>query len=96
MKKITLLSFLFAVILHFNSAAQKGSTEKFGQTFNLGLGVGYYHYTNHSMPVLHFNYEFDVAKDFTLAPFITIYSYSHSYYWAMHIIPISITPITKL
>jgi len=55
--------------------------EQYGKTLNLGLGIGYYRYANHSMPVLHANYEFDVAKDFTLAPFITFYSYRNDYYW---------------
>jgi hypothetical protein len=33
------------------------------------------------MPALSLNYEFDAAKNFTLAPFITVYSYKHDYYW---------------
>jgi hypothetical protein len=55
--------------------------ENYGKALNIGLGIGYYSYVGHSVPVLHINYEFDVAKDFTLAPFLTFYSYSNEYYW---------------
>ena len=57
----------------------------YGKTFNVGLGIGgysgYYRYVGNSVSVIHLNYEFDVAKNFTLAPFISFSSYSHSYYW---------------
>ncbi len=57
------------------------SSERYGKTLNLGLGIGYYGYVGHSIPVLHLNYEFDVAKNFTLAPFISFYSYRNDYYY---------------
>jgi hypothetical protein len=61
------------------------SQEKYGNTFNIGLGVGgyagYYKYSGKSLPIIHFDYEFDVAKNFTLAPFISVSSFSNSYYW---------------
>lgn len=57
------------------------SQEKYGKTLNLGLGVGYYGFVGHSVPTFHLNYEFDVAKSFTLAPFISFYSYSREYYY---------------
>jgi len=57
------------------------SGESYGNTLNLGVGVGYYGYVGHSMPVMHFDYEFQVANNFTLAPFATFYSYSNYYYW---------------
>lgn len=60
---------------------QIGATaQNYGKTLNLGVGVGYYGYVGHSMPVLHADYEFDVAKNFTLAPFISFYSYRNDYY----------------
>ncbi len=62
-------------------AQEQFSGEKFGNTLNLGVGLGYYGYVGHDVPVLHANYEFDVAKNFTLAPFITFYSYQNYYYW---------------
>lgn len=81
-KIFTLLSFLFLTGLY--ATAQKKATsggEKFGHVLNVGVGVGYYGYVGHSMPVLHANYEIDVTKNFTLAPFITYYSYSNYRYW---------------
>jgi len=62
------------------SAQEAKSTEKYGNTLNLGIGIGYYGYAGRSMPVIHANFEFDVAKSFTLAPFISFYSYRRDYY----------------
>ena len=77
MKKLILL-----LIITIGICVNEGyGQEKYGKTANLGLGIGYYGYINHSVPVLHFNYEFDVAKDFTIAPFITFYSYRYDHYW---------------
>jgi len=81
MKKLILTTILFASILHFNVNAQ----ENYGKTLNLGLGIGgysgYYGYIGRTLPVFNINYEFDVAKNFTLAPFISFYTYSNQYYW---------------
>lgn len=83
MKKILIvtLTLLLASVAHFTGNAQS----PYGKTLNLGLGVGgysgYYKYAGRSVPVFHINYEFDVAKDFTLAPFISFYTYSNEYYW---------------
>ena len=71
---------------HRKQIAIKNNTgEKYGNTLNLGIGIGgdfgYYGYIDHSVPVFTVNYEFDVAKNFTLAPFINFSSYSNSYYW---------------
>ncbi|MES2836185.1 MAG: hypothetical protein V4667_01565 [Bacteroidota bacterium] len=66
----------------FAQQETKSSTsEKYGSTLNAGLGIGYYGYIGQTTPVLHLNYEFDVAKNFTLAPFITYYSYKKYNYW---------------
>src|SRR6185369_14599645 len=82
MKKIILVSLFFLTALSFKTSAQESSSgEKFGKTLNLGLGIGYYGYLGGSTPVFHLNYEFDVAKDFTIAPFVTFYTYKRSYYW---------------
>ncbi|OFY93883.1 MAG: hypothetical protein A3K10_10390 [Bacteroidetes bacterium RIFCSPLOWO2_12_FULL_31_6] len=75
-KKLITTILLLLAIFHFNGYAQ----EKYGNTLNLGVGIGYYGYAR-SMPVVHANYEFDVAKNFTLAPFVSYYSYSNGYYW---------------
>jgi hypothetical protein len=83
MRKIVIvtLTLLLASLVHITGNAQS----TYGKTLNLGLGVGgysgYYKYAGRSVPVFHINYEFDVAKDFTLAPFISFYTYSNEYYW---------------
>lgn len=80
MKKI-ITTLLLVSLFHFGGYAQ----EKYGRTLNLGLGIGgyagYYGYVGRSMPVFHIDYEFDVARNFTLAPFLNFYRYSNSYYW---------------
>ena len=82
MKKITTIVFVLFTILTTNTYAQKtGSSEKYGSVLNLGVGVGYYGYIGHTAPVLHADFELDVAKNFTLAPFITYLSYTDYYYW---------------
>jgi len=84
-KTITLL--LISVLFQFSLSAlekNKMDFEKYGKTLNLGTGIGYYGYYGYigrTLPVFHLNYEFDVAKDFTLAPFVTFYSYRNNYYW---------------
>jgi len=78
MKKIAILSVTLALLLCTKANAQG---ERYDHTLNLGLGIGYYGYVNRSIPVFHVNYELPVAKDFTLAPFLTFYSYSNEYYW---------------
>lgn len=81
MKKIILLALLFAAGIQSNAQAQ----ETYGGTLNLALGVGgysgYYKYAGRSLPVFHVNYEFGVAKNFTLAPFISVYAFRDEYYW---------------
>jgi hypothetical protein len=80
MKKIIIISLIFAAFVSFSSQAQNANySEKYGSTLNLGLGIGgysgYYGHVGHTLPVFHINYEFDVARNFTLAPFATFYSY---------------------
>jgi len=82
MKTMTFLSIFLLLIIGANVSAQESNaTEKYGNTLNLGLGIGYYGYVGHSMPVLHADFEFDVAKSFTLAPFLSFYSYRNDYYY---------------
>ena len=54
--------------------------EKFGNRLNLSVGTSYGngYYYGHSFPLM-LNYEFDVARNFTLAPFISFYTYSNYY-----------------
>jgi hypothetical protein len=77
MKTIIISAFLLLIIQGNTISAQ----EKYGNTLNLGVGIGYYGYIGYGTPVVHLNYEFDVAKNFTLAPFITYFSYEKYKYW---------------
>ncbi|HBB91925.1 MAG: hypothetical protein A2X22_05895 [Bacteroidetes bacterium GWF2_49_14] len=85
MKKILLGLLLLILISGAGLSAQNDNySERFGRTLNLGVGIGgysgYYGYIGHMLPVISANYEFDVVRSFTLAPFATIYSYREGYY----------------
>jgi len=86
MKKLIFASLFLFTLSGTKLSAQETSAElpyaeKYGKTLNIGAGFGYYGYIGHTMPVGHLNFEFDVAKNFTLAPFITYFSYNNYYYW---------------
>ena len=82
MKKLIFITLIILSATGFKASAQETSgSESFGNTLNIGFGIGYYGYVGHTMPVLHADYEFDVAPNFTLAPFATLYSYRAYYYW---------------
>jgi hypothetical protein len=86
MKTLTFISLFLLSVAGTNVSAQEtvpasSSPEKYGKTLNLGVGVGYYGYVGHSLPLGTLNFEFDVARNFTLAPFAGIYSYRNYYYW---------------
>lgn len=91
MKKIINVFLFLFLALSFSAFSQQESSEKYGKTLNLGIGIGgyagYYSYAGRSLPVLHIDYEFDVAQNFTLAPFVNVFSFSHSYYWGNHNTP---------
>jgi hypothetical protein len=85
MKKVIFTLLLLMTILSFNISAQETTSgERFGGTLNLGLGIGgyygYYGYLDGALPVFNINYELGVANNFTLAPFVTFYSYSRKDY----------------
>jgi len=91
-KKLIIILLLYSSLINFNISAQESSTgEKYGKTLNLGLGIGgyygYYNYVGRSLPVFHIDYELNVAKNFTLAPFLNVYTYKNSYYWGNHNYP---------
>ncbi len=78
------IQLLFALLLISDlSFAQKttSSVEKFGNTLNLGAGLAYYGYLGHPVPVIHADYEFSIARSFTLAPSISFYTFQDNYYW---------------
>jgi hypothetical protein len=86
MKTTTFTIVLLFMMMSINLSAQGKfqTAERHGGTLNLGLGIGgysgYYGYIGHSLPVFNINYEFGVARNFTLAPFLTLYSYSDNNY----------------
>ncbi len=104
--KTILISFLFLTSFAMqNSNAQTEETstgDNFGNTLNLGVGIGYYGYVGYSMPIIHADYELNVAKNFTLAPFITAYQYKkyqrwgnanneyRDYYYQVTVIPVGV------
>src|ERR1700748_1769783 len=98
MKKLLILSLLALGTVPLRAQTQntkQPAAEEFGNTLNIGLGLGYYGYVGHSTPVLHANYEFDVARNFTLAPFITYFSYRNGpyagdYYYHETVVPIGV------
>jgi hypothetical protein len=81
MERIIVFTMLLNSFISFNAFAQ----EKYGKTLNLGLGiggsVGYYSYVHKSLPVININYEFDIVKNLTIAPFISITTYTNNYFW---------------
>jgi uncharacterized membrane protein YfcA len=94
MKKTIIASLFFIAVMSINMYAQPNpqkpprpfkSGEQFGKTLNLSIGVGgysgFFGYVGHAMPVLHINYEFSVAKNLTMAPFVSFYTYRNKYYW---------------
>ena len=81
MKQIKSLIILLLLVPLFSSSIHAKAVVGYGRTFNLGLGAGYYGYAEHSIPLVNANYEFDLANRFTLAPFVSFYSYSDQYYW---------------
>lgn len=96
MKKITLTLILALTIIGTTAYAQKNySSGAHGHTLNVGLGIGgyygYYHYAGSSLPVFNINYEFDVARNFTLAPFVTFWSYRNDKdHYRESIIPVGV------
>ncbi len=84
-----MLLIVFLSITNAGFAQRKFGGKKYGNTLNLGLGIGYYGHFDHNVPVVQMNYEFDVAKDFTPAPFITFYSYNRKEY-RQTVVPIGV------
>jgi len=76
MKRISIIHFCLLVLLGYQVSAQdKPVAEKYGNTLNLGMGCGYYGYVGYSTPIIAANYEFDLCRNFTLAPFISAYTF---------------------
>jgi hypothetical protein len=94
MKAIIITIALVLLTFGANVSAQRHSySEEFGNTLNIGLGVGgyggYYGYYGNTSAAVNINYEFGVAKNFTLAPFVSLYSYSDPNYTS-YVTPIGV------
>jgi hypothetical protein len=78
---ILILIVSFSFFTTESKAQDKSVNEKYGKTLNMCAGIGYNGYVGRPIPEGFLNYEFDVARNFTLAPFVGIFSYENSYYW---------------
>lgn len=92
MKKLILVTLFIAAITSTNVFAQTTKTtektpkaKSFGNALNLGFGAGYYYYARDyndpTTPAFHLNFEFNIAKNFTLAPFVGFYRLTASNRW---------------
>jgi hypothetical protein len=81
MKKLITSAFLLASLVMSAQTTERAPAEKYGKTLNLGAGIGYFGYVGRPVPVPSLNFEFDVARNFTLAPFVGVYTYTSHYYW---------------
>lgn len=86
MKKILVFLTLILIASYNNVEAQTTTTaEKYGNTLNIGVGAGgyagYYGYLSQTLPVFHLDYELDAARNFTIAPFINLHTYTRRYWW---------------
>ncbi|MBL7937335.1 MAG: hypothetical protein JNM51_16110 [Bacteroidia bacterium] len=81
--KTTLFTSMVILMLSVTilTAQETGTPEKYGKTLNIGAGIGYFGYVGRAFPAGSINFEFDVFKNFTLAPFIGTFSYQRNYYW---------------
>lgn len=73
--KQKLLFLLSGLLLATSVSAQ----EKYGKTLNAGIGATYYGYVGAPSPVIMVDFEIDLVKNITLAPFIGAFAYSRHY-----------------
>jgi hypothetical protein len=70
----------FGLILLSILIGNVSAQEKFGKTLNVGAGLAYYGYVGGLTPGVSANFEFDLVKNVTLAPFVAFYTYTNNYY----------------
>jgi hypothetical protein len=79
---LTIITLTLGGLLSFTGAQAQESYRALNLGFGVGGHSGYSRYAAHSVPVFSVNYEFDVVRDFTLAPFVSFYTFSDSYNWS--------------
>lgn len=74
--------FFFLVSAYKSNAQENSPQEKYGNTLNIGVGtgIGNYGYAFYATPAFHLNYEIDIARTLTVAPFVTLYQYGNGSY----------------
>jgi hypothetical protein len=78
--RVIIASILIAMGYQVQAQNFNYNYEHYGHTLNSGIGLVYFGYVGQTVPVVHFNYEIEVAKDFTLAPFISYFAYTEYRY----------------
>ncbi len=94
MKSLTFVSLTLALLLgntftaisQYNTPPQQQQqqpvfNEQYGNTVNIGVGVGYFEYAGYAVTALHLDYEVRISKDFTLAPFINVFTFQDRLFW---------------
>ena len=73
---------VFLLTVNKSIAQENAVQEKYGNTLNIGIGsgIGNYGYAFYATPALHLNYEIDIARTLTIAPFVTLYQYGNGRY----------------
>lgn len=57
------------------------SKENFGRTLNFSAGLCYFNYIGQAVEAAHINYELQIDKNLTVAPFLTVYTYQGQHRW---------------
>lgn len=82
MKKLVIIALMALTLLPQYLKSQDISTrEKYGNTLNLGIGLGYYGYVGYTIPAIHLDYEIDIVRNLTIAPSISAFRHNQTYYW---------------
>lgn len=81
MKTSRALSVLLMLCMGICSSQEKKPAEYYGNSLNAGIGYTYYRYVGYSVPVWRADYELQMDHHLTVAPFISMYSYSSQYIW---------------
>lgn len=82
--KLTIICLVFFVLFFSNQliAQQNAVSEKYGKTFNIGIGsgIGNYGYAFYKTPAVHLDYEIDIIPTLTVAPFVLLYQFRNNAY----------------